>query len=277
MPARATPRAAGLILSGGRGFWPKRASREAIRPGSTASAATEASGVATASAASATAELLRAAEVSDRGRYVVVDAASATLFMIEDGEVQDTMRVIVGKPSSATPAVRSTLQFATVNPYWNVPTDLARTIIAPRVIKDGTSYLRERGYEVISKFGDDAKVIPAASVDWKAVAAGKVDVHVRQRPGPANSMGQIKIGVANTDGIYLHDTPNKELFAEADRNLSNGCVRLEDAPRLARWLLGRNPALRSSAPEQHVSLAAPVPIVITYLDRGSQMQMASLR
>jgi murein L,D-transpeptidase YcbB/YkuD len=243
----------------------------------TASAATDASGFATASAASATAELLRAAAVSDRGRYVVVDAASARLFMIEDGEVQDSMRVIVGKPSSATPAVKSMLHVATVNPYWNVPTDLARSIIAPRVLKDGTSYLRERGYEVITHFGEDAEVIPAGSVDWKAVASGRETVHVRQLPGPANSMGRIKIAVANTDGIYLHDTPNKELFDEAQRNLSNGCVRLEDAQRLARWLLGRNPALASSAPEQHVSLPGPVPIVITYLDRGSQTQMASLR
>jgi murein L,D-transpeptidase YcbB/YkuD len=243
----------------------------------TASAATEASNFAAASSASATAELLRAADVSDRGRYVVVDAASARLFMIEDGEVQDSMRVIVGKPSSATPAVKSSLHFATVNPYWNVPTDLARSIIAPRVLKDGTSYLRERGYEVISNFGEGARVIPAESVNWKAVASGRETVHVRQLPGPTNSMGQIKIAVANTDGIYLHDTPNKELFDEAQRNLSNGCVRLEDAPRLARWLLGRNPALSSDEPEQHVSLPGAVPIVITYLDRGAQTQLASLR
>lgn len=243
-----------------------------------ASAPALASTSAAASANSVYAQVLQAADVSSHGRYVVVDAASATLFMIEDGEVQDSMRVIVGKPSAATPAVRSVLYSATVNPYWNVPTDLARTIIAPRVLKDGTSYLRERGYEVISDFGDEnARVLPASSVDWKAVAAGRETVYVRQRPGPANSMGQIKFGVANTNGIYLHDTPNKELFAEADRNLSNGCVRLEDAPRLARWLMGRSPALRSSTPEQRVALAAPVPIVITYLNSGPQMQMASLR
>ncbi len=240
-------------------------------------AATEASTAATASVASAHAELLRAADVSDTGRYVIVDAASARLFMIEDGEVQDSMRVIVGKPSAATPALKSTLQVATVNPYWNVPTDLAQSIIAPKVLKEGTSYLRARGYEVISTFDEGGTVIPAGSVDWKAVADGTALVAVRQLPGPANSMGRIKIGVANTDGIYLHDTPNKDLFAEADRSLSNGCVRLEDAPRLARWLLGRNPTLSSSRPEQHVSLATPVPIVITYLDKGSQMQLASLR
>jgi murein L,D-transpeptidase YcbB/YkuD len=244
----------------------------------TASAAPEISGFAAAAAtASVHAELIRAADVSDRGRYVVVDAAAARLYMIEDGRVQDSMRVIVGKPSSATPALKSVLHFATVNPYWHVPTDLARSIIAPRVLKDGASYLRERGYEVISHFGEGATVIPPERVNWKAVASGRETVHVRQLPGPANSMGQIKFGLANADDIYLHDTPNKDLFGEAQRNLSNGCVRLEDAPRLARWLLGRNPALSSSAPEQHVSLPGPVPIVITYLDRGTQLQMASLR
>ena len=242
-----------------------------------ASAATQASSFATASLASAHAELLRAADVSDRGRYVVVDAASARLFMIEDGEVQDSMRVIVGKPTSATPALKSTLSFATVNPYWHVPPDLARTIIAPKVLKEGKAYLRERGYEVVSRFGPGAQQISPDSVDWKAVAAGLETVHVRQRPGGANSMGKIKIAVANTDGIYLHDTPNKELFDESERNLSNGCVRLEDAQRLARWLLGRDPALSSAAPEQHVALATPVPIVITYLDERARMQVASLR
>jgi murein L,D-transpeptidase YcbB/YkuD len=154
-----------------------------------ATAAPQISALAAVSAASVDAEVLRAADVSDRGRYVVVDAASARLFMIENGEVQDSMRVIVGKPSSATPAVKSTLNFATVNPYWNVPTDLARTIIAPKVLKDGTSYLRERGYEVISHFGEDARVLPGGSVDWQAVASGRETVHVRQLPGPGQLDG----------------------------------------------------------------------------------------
>lgn len=198
---------------------------------------------------------------------MVIDAASARLFMIQDGQVQDSMRVIVGKPSSPTPALRSTLQIVTVNPYWHVPTDLARTIIAPRVLKEGTTYLRERGYQVVSSFSEDADVLSPESVDWQKVASGRRTVHVRQLPGPANSMGRIKFAVTNADGIYLHDTPSKDLFAAAERSLSNGCVRLEDAPRLARWLLGSNARLSSAAPEQLVSLPGPVPIVITYLDR----------
>ena len=211
-----------------------------------------------------------------RGRYVLVDAASARLFMIEDGRVQDSMRVIVGKPSAATPAVKSSLHYATLNPYWNVPVDLAQSLIAPRVLKQGTSYLRERGYQVVSGFGGEPRELSPDSVDWKAVAAGRAKVYVRQLPGPANSMGQVKFGLTGTNGIYLHDTPNKDLFEEAERNLSNGCVRLEDAPRFARWLLGREPAAISTEPEQHVRLPRSVPIAITYLDERAQTQLAAL-
>ena len=218
----------------------------------------------------------RAAHVPELGRYVLVDAASARLYMIEDGHVRDSMRVIVGKPSAATPSVTSVLNSATINPYWNVPVDLARTIIAPKVLKEGTSYLSERGYEVVAGFSPDAMVLDPESVDWAAVADGSANVLVRQRPGPANSMGTIKIGVAGSPGIFLHDTPNKDLFAEAQRNLSNGCVRLEDAPRFARWLMGDELALSNAAPEQQVRLPRAVPIAITYLNESAQQQLASL-
>ena len=106
-------------------------------------------------------------EIPARGRYVLVDAASARLFMMEDGRVRDSMRVIVGKPAAATPALRSTIHYATLNPYWNVPPDLAQKIIAPRVLKDGNVYLTERGYEVVTRFGDKAELIPPEGVDWK--------------------------------------------------------------------------------------------------------------
>ena len=78
-------------------------------------------------------------------------------------------------------------------------------------------------------------------------------------------MGRMKFGFANGDGIFLHDTPRKELFEASDRGLSNGCVRLEDAPRFARWLLGRPARPQGAKPEQKVPLPQPVPIYITYL------------
>ena len=222
-------------------------------------------------------ESLTEGQIPTRGRFVLVDAASARLFMIEDGRVRDSMRVIVGKPEAATPALSSKLYYATLNPYWNVPTDLARTLIAPRVLKDGTTYLTERNYEVLSELGPNARVLPPDSVDWQKVVAGQATVHVRQRPGPGNSMGQMKFDLANADGIYLHDTPKKELFAFAARNLSNGCVRLEDAPRFARWLLGKDPPLAAASANQHVAVPEAVPITIAYLDSSAQMQMAGLQ
>jgi murein L,D-transpeptidase YcbB/YkuD len=216
------------------------------------------------------------AQIPVRGPYLLVDAASARLYMIEDGQVRDTMKVIVGKPETPTPELKSVINYETLNPYWHVTADLARTLIAPNVLKGGTAYLTDRGYEVVSGWEPDARVLPPDSVDWKAVAAGEAQVYVRQRPGPANSLGQFKFDLPNGDGIYLHDTPKKELFAQDARNLSHGCVRLEDAPKLARWLLGKDPPA-ASAPEQNVLLPRPVPVTISYLDSMSQMRLAALR
>lgn len=222
-------------------------------------------------------ESLTDGQIPQRGRFVLVDAASARLYMIEEGRVRDSMRVIVGKPDAATPALRSSVHYATLNPYWNVPIDLAQRLIAPRVLAKGISYLRERGYEVVSTFSGDAQVLSPDTVDWNAVAEGRETVLVRQRPGPANSMGQIKFPLITGNGIFLHDTPQKELFAEAERSLSNGCVRLEDAPRFARWLFGNDPPLDAAAPEQHLALRDAVPITIAYLDSRAQMELAGLQ
>src|SRR6476646_10865990 len=131
---------------------------------------------------------LSGAQIPAQGRYLLVDAASARLYMMEDGRVRDSMKVIVGKPETPTPELKSVINYETLNPYWHVTPDLAKTIIAPRVLKDGDAYLKQQGYEVVSAFGPEGRVIPADSVDWKAVAAGEAQILVRQRPGPANSL-----------------------------------------------------------------------------------------
>ena len=99
---------------------------------------------------------LPGAQIPVHGRYVLVDAASARLYMIEDGRVRDSMRVIVGKPETPTPQLKSVINYETLNPYWHVTPDLAQTLIAPRVLKDGNVYLTDRGYEVVSGWGRDA-------------------------------------------------------------------------------------------------------------------------
>lgn len=208
--------------------------------------------------------LERARALPAKGRYVVVDAASAKLWMVDNGTIADSMKVIVGKPTSQTPMLASVIYYATLNPYWNVPPDLVQKLIAPRVLDQGLTYLKVHNYEVLDGPGDDSRVLAPGKVDWKAVAEGRATVRMRQLPGPANSMGQLKFGFANANDVYLHDTPHKELFAQGERDLSNGCIRLEDAPRLGRWLAGGPLAAASAEPEQHLLLPRPVPIYVTY-------------
>lgn len=210
------------------------------------------------------ANLERARAIPAEGRFILVDAAAQRLWMYEDGRVADSMKVIVGKPQYATPMIASVIHYATLNPYWHVPDHLVRELIAANVVKQGANYLKERGYEVVSDYSADAHVLSASSVDWKAVAAGTATAKVRQLPGAGNSMGKVKFPFANGEGIYLHDTPDKDLFNQAQRTLSNGCVRLEDAARLERWLLGSE-RRAVATPEQHVRLPRGVPVYITYL------------
>ncbi len=202
-------------------------------------------------------------------KYVLVDAGSARLWMYENGQPVDSMKVIVGKSASATPMMAALMRFASVNPYWNVPPDLVAELIAPRVVSDGVTYLAERRYEVLDGWGNDAKVINAETVDWPAVAKGHLELRVRQLPGGANSMGAIKFMMPNEYGIYLHDTPNKALFAADNRWVSNGCVRLEDAERLARWVFGAMPRVPDSKWEEHVPLQQAIPVYVTYLTVGA--------
>jgi murein L,D-transpeptidase YcbB/YkuD len=208
----------------------------------------------------------RARERPFQDKYVMVDAAAARLYMIQDDRIVGSMKVAVGKPGAKTqtPMLASTIYYATVNPYWHVGPELVRSLIAKNVLDQGLSYLSRQGYQVLAPDGSGEPLDPS-TVDWHAVAAGRETVQVRQLPGPRNSMGRIKIGFPNSEDIYLHDTPNKELFTQDDRDLSHGCIRLQDAERLGRWLMGRDPEAASRDPEQNVLLPKPVPIYVTYL------------
>lgn len=199
------------------------------------------------------------------GRYVLVDTAGAQLRMIEDGREVDQMRVIVGKPGMETPLLAGFIRYAMVNPYWNVPPDLVRHTVAPAVLREGVGTLERRRFVLSADWRSTAPVDPHR-VDWRAVAEGRESIWVRQKPGGRNMMGAVKFMLPNDMGIYLHDTPDKALFARADRHLSSGCVRVEDAARLAQWLFGRPILGKGDAtPDQRVDLPEPVPVFTAYL------------
>ena len=198
------------------------------------------------------------------GRYVLVNSAAQRLYMYEGGRVVDEMRVVVGKPKNPTPMMAATIKFTALNPYWQVPPDLAAERIAPNVIQEGLGYLKQHGYVLLSDWGDDAQPIDPSTVDWEAVEAGRVMIRLRQNPGPGNSMGRMKFMFPNPQGIYLHDTPDKKLLNEDARLFSGGCVRLEDAPRLAQWIYGKPLQWRGAKVEQPVDLPNPMPVYLIY-------------
>ena len=200
-----------------------------------------------------------------KGRFIMVNAAEQRLYMWDDRQPVDSMRVVVGKPKYPTPLMAAYIRFASLNPYWYVPPDLATERIAPNVLKRGLKYLDELGYEVMSDWTKDASLVDPKTVDWKGVANGTVEVMIRQKPGPHNSMGRIKFMFPNDAGVYLHDNPERELFEQAARLYSGGCVRLEDAWRLSQWLFHRELTWEGAGTEEPVPLSPPVPVYITYL------------
>lgn len=201
----------------------------------------------------------------DKERYVLVDAGAAKLYMYENGKVVDSMNVIVGDKDRQTPMMAAELRYIQLNPYWNVPPDLSRTIVAKAVLAQGLQYLTDRDYEVYDGWGDDAQRLDPSTVDWQGVYDGKVDVRLRRGPGPWNSMGQMKFMIPNDFGIYLHDVPEAEkaMFLSDDRWISNGCIRLQDAKRLEKWVFG-TPPTPSGHPDEHVDVPNPVPVYMTY-------------
>jgi len=211
------------------------------------------------------ANLDRVRSLPAKGRFLLVDSGSSLLTLYQDGQAVDSMKVITGTRELPTPLIASVMYYITYNPYWHAPDHLVRKTIAPTVLRQGMPYLKSHGYNVIDAWSETANVIDPTTVDWKAAAAGTLHLRVRQDPGPLNSMGMLKFPFPNPEDIYLHDTPSKALFAKDQRNLSNGCVRVEDAKRLGRWLLGQDPVSPGDQAETRVQTPQGTPIYLTYI------------
>ena len=202
----------------------------------------------------------------EQRKYAIVDAGGARLSLWENGRKVDEMKVVVGKAETATPMMAAYIKYASVNPYWNVPPELVRNLIGPRVVAQGVSYLNEREYQVLTDLGQNGKLLDANTVDWQAVVDGRETVALRRLPSPANSMGMMKFMLPNYFGIYLHDSPEKDHFTKNELWISNGCVRVEDYKRFASWLFdGYVPKGKDPKVEEEVDLPRPVPVYMTYL------------
>lgn len=200
-------------------------------------------------------------------RYILVNPAEQRLYMYEGGKAVDSMKVVVGqqREDRNTPMFATYVYNADLNPYWSVPPDLVGDDVAIHVLKQGLGYLKNSGFQVLSDWGDNASVVDPTTIDWKAVYAGKVQIRVRQLPGPHNVLGTLMFNIPNPYGVYLHDTSQRELLDKNVRLYSGGCIRLEDAPRLGAWLFGHPLDRNTEQPDVQVPLTAPVPVYVTYL------------
>ena len=208
---------------------------------------------------------LRALPSKMGDRFVLVDIAANRLWLYENDRPVDSMKVVVGAADGQTPQMAALIRYAVYNPFWNVPPDLTRDIYAPRIAAD-LSALADLRMNAWSSFTANAQVLNPRTVDWTAVARGETVGWLRQRPGPTNSMGAVKFMLPNALGIYLHDSPQRELFDREQRFFSAGCIRVEDYRRLSRWLFrGEEIAAKGVSAEQRYDLPAPTPVYIVYL------------
>ena len=196
--------------------------------------------------------------------HVFVNIPEYRLQVVRGGEVTHSTRVVVGKREHMTPIFSDEIEHVVVNPFWNVPSSIAKNEIGPRLVNN-PGYLAARNMELLS----GGRVINASSVDWSTNSIN--NFRIRQRPGSSNALGTIKFLFPNSHSVYLHDTPSRSLFSRSQRAYSHGCVRVQNPLDFAGALLENDPNLsRNSIQSQFGSserwnnLSTHIPVHLAY-------------
>jgi L,D-transpeptidase YcbB len=199
--------------------------------------------------------------------YITINVPEYQLRVYENQKLGLEMKVIVGYEETATPIFSDTLRYIVFMPTWSVPNSIIRDEIILRLQEDST-YYGGKNY-VFYKNGTEFN---PASVSWNNQSINSFNYSVVQQPGKSNSLGLVKFIMPNKMSIYLHDTPNHNLFNKTNRALSHGCVRLDDPDKLAEYLLKDQKDWRmetidkamNSDQTQTVFLTTPYPVHIEY-------------
>lgn len=202
-------------------------------------------------------------------RHIRVNIADFELQAWNDGVIERTHDVIVGQLYRRTPVFSGNMTYFVLNPWWETPPSLAVQDKLPLFRRDPEAVTR-LGFEVIDGSGN--RVDPA-TIDWNEVPARGFPYRLRQAPGPANALGEVKFMFPNSHNVYLHDTPSRGLFSRRQRNFSSGCVRVHDPIALARWVAAETPnwtperinAVSAAEDETRIVLARHIPVHILYL------------
>ena len=207
---------------------------------------------------------LQSSPASAPGIKLVANIPEYKLHVYQGNDEVFDMDIVVGAETHQTEVFNDEMTYIVFSPYWNVPSSIVENEILP-AMEANKNYLRNNGYE-ITGYENGLPVI-------------------RQKPGPHNSLGQVKFVFPNDKGIYFHDTPAKALFQYPKRTFSHGCIRLAQPARLAAYLLKSDKKwtpekIRKAmnlGVEQAVKLPQPVAVSLTYftawVDNEGQLQL----
>jgi len=199
--------------------------------------------------------------------FVAVSIPGARVQLIRGGVVAFETRAVVGRKDDQTPVFTAEMRYVDLNPTWTVPPGIVGEVLARQ--RADTSYMRGQGMHLLDASGRD---VDPSTVDWSLRSAGPFPYVIRQEPGPLNPLGRVKLMLPNEHHVYLHDTPERELFARERRLFSHGCVRIEDPVGLAELVLGapvkwNRETLAAAIAEggtQTLLLTRPLPVFVLY-------------
>ncbi|MDA8562100.1 L,D-transpeptidase family protein [Gammaproteobacteria bacterium] len=205
-------------------------------------------------------------------RFILINIPAYRLDLIENGKKIMSMRAVVGKPERQTPEIISTITRLVLNPYWNVPKSIARRDIIPKIIAN-PDYLNMTNMKIIDRQESNPTEIYPDEINWDRVKNEGFPYSLRQDPGEQNALGLVKFEFQNSDNIYMHDTPSKNLFNRDKRAFSSGCIRLERPFDLADYLMEEDPKWNedmvyetlNEGKTKYIKVSKPTKVVITYL------------
>lgn len=203
-------------------------------------------------------------------RYVLVNVPAFQLEAVDRYQVAQRHRVIVGRNGRETPSLKATIKALNFFPYWRVPDSVAQLDVFPRLVKE-PGYLAQEHIRVVQGDFNGPELDPSA-IDWSQASAQTIKL--KQDPGPQNALGLVRIDMANEHGVYMHDTPLKNLFDQRSRAFSAGCVRVQDPFKLVEWIARLEPGWEQpGVVEQTIAnnqavdltLTRPVPVYFAYI------------
>ncbi|MCU0599250.1 MAG: L,D-transpeptidase family protein [Desulfobacterales bacterium] len=170
-------------------------------------------------------------------KYLLVNIANFDVTAYDNKTEYFRLPVIVGKFQHQTPILSDQITSITLNPYWNIPPNIAQNEELPK-LKKNSNHLIENHIRLYSGWSANASEIDSTTVDWRNVTPAKIRQYkLRQDPGPWNALGRVKFDFPNKYDVYLHDTPTQNLFSQPQRDFSHGCIRVSDPVKLAAFVL----------------------------------------